>query len=93
MPLQENTTPRIPEDVIAPLLKAAVFYVRTAAGDLLAAQAELAGLHAAIAGMPRLPRGRPAPGWRLSSSPARGRAAECRPGKAPARRGGSRTNP
>lgn len=57
MPLQENTTPRIPEDVIAPLLKAAVFYVRTAAGDLLAAQAELAGLHAAIAGMPRLTTG------------------------------------
>ncbi len=57
MPLQENTTPRIPEDVIAPLLKAAVFYVCTAAGDLLAAQAELAGLHAAIAGMPRLSAG------------------------------------
>ena len=58
MPLQENTTPRIPEDVIAPLLKAAVFYVRTAAGDLLAAQAELAGLHAANAGMPRLTTGK-----------------------------------
>jgi hypothetical protein len=59
MPLQENTTPRIPEDVIAPLLKAAVFYVCTAAGDLLAAQAELTGLHAAIAGMPRLSTGEP----------------------------------
>jgi hypothetical protein len=57
MPLQENTTPRIPEDVIAPLLKAAVFYVCTAAGDLLAAKAELAGLHAAIAGTPRLSAG------------------------------------
>ena len=57
MPLQENTTPRIPEDVIAPLLKAAAFYVCTAAGDLLAAKAELAGLHAAIAGMPRLSAG------------------------------------
>ena len=57
MPLQENTTPRIPEDVIAPLLKAAVFYVCTAAVDLLAAQAELAGLHGAIAGMPRLSPG------------------------------------
>lgn len=54
---QENTTPRIPEDVIAPLLKAAVFYVQTAAGDLLAGRAELAGLHAAAAGMARLTSG------------------------------------
>ena len=57
IPPQENTTPRIPEDVIAPLLKAAVFYVQTAAGDLLAARAELAGLHAATAGMARLTSG------------------------------------
>jgi hypothetical protein len=54
---QENTTPRIPEDVIAPLLQAAVFYVQAAAGDLLAARAELAGLHAATATMPRLTSG------------------------------------
>jgi len=54
---QENITPRIPEDVLAPLLKAAVFYVQTAAGDLLAAGAELAGLRAATDGMARLTSG------------------------------------
>ena len=57
IPPQENTTPRIPEDVIAPLLQAAVFYVQTAAGDLLAARAELAELHAATAAMARLTSG------------------------------------
>ena len=57
IPPEENTTPRIPEDVIAPLLTAAVFYVQTAAGDLLAARAELAGLHAAAAGIGRLTSG------------------------------------
>ena len=44
---QENTTPRIPENVTAPLIKAAVFYVETAAGDVLAARAELARLRTA----------------------------------------------
>lgn len=48
---QENTTPRIPEHVISPLLNAAVFYVQTAAGDLLAAQAELARLRTAVTGV------------------------------------------
>jgi hypothetical protein len=46
---RENTTPRIPEEVMAPLLKAAVFYVQTAAGDLLAAHQEISTLHAACA--------------------------------------------
>ena len=44
---RENTTPRIPEQVMAPLLRAAVFYVQTAAGDLLAAQQEISMLQAA----------------------------------------------
>jgi hypothetical protein len=44
---KENTTPRIPEPVIAPLMKAAVFYIDTASEDLLTAQAELAALRAA----------------------------------------------
>ena len=46
---RENTTPRIPQEVMAPLLQAALFYVQTAAGDLLAAQREISALHAACA--------------------------------------------
>lgn len=41
---EENATPRIPEEVMAPLLRAALFYVTTASGDLAAARAELAAL-------------------------------------------------
>lgn len=44
---RENTTPRIPQEVIAPLLQAALFYVQTAAGDILAAQQEISDLRAA----------------------------------------------
>lgn len=43
----ENATPRIPEEILAPLLRAAVFYVETASGDILAAQREVAALEAA----------------------------------------------
>lgn len=43
----ENTTPRIPQDLMAPLLRAALFYVQTAAGDLLAARQEISGLRQA----------------------------------------------
>ena len=50
-PPPENTTLRIPEQITAPLVKAAVFYVETAVGDLLAAQAEIAALQAAVAGV------------------------------------------
>ena len=39
---RENSTPRIPEDVMAPLLAAAVFYVETASKDIFAGQNELA---------------------------------------------------
>ncbi|MFE1250556.1 hypothetical protein [Streptomyces sp. NPDC058766] len=46
----ENTTPRIPEEVLAPLLRAAVFYVETASGDILAAQREVSALEAARKG-------------------------------------------
>jgi hypothetical protein len=46
----ENTTPRIPEHLTAPLITAAVFYVETAAADLLAAGAEIARLEQARAG-------------------------------------------
>ena len=46
----ENTTPRIPEHLTAPLIAAAVFYVETAAADLLAAGAEIARLEQARAG-------------------------------------------
>ncbi|MEV6851416.1 hypothetical protein [Actinoplanes sp. NPDC051411] len=44
----ENITPRIPEQIMAPLLRAAVFYVRTAAADLLTAHRELQALTAAL---------------------------------------------
>jgi hypothetical protein len=44
---RENTTPRIPQEVMAPLLQAALFYVQTAAGDILAAQREISDLRAA----------------------------------------------
>ncbi|MEU9303372.1 hypothetical protein [Streptomyces sp. NPDC048269] len=40
----ENTTPRIPEDVMRALLGAALFYVETASRDIFAAQEELARL-------------------------------------------------
>ena len=46
---RENTTPRIPQEVMAPLLQAALFYMQTAAGDLLAAQREISALQAACA--------------------------------------------
>ncbi|MGW2822282.1 hypothetical protein ACWC24_14920 [Streptomyces sp. NPDC001443] len=46
----ENATPRIPEETLAPLLRAAVFYVETASGDILAAQREVAVLEAARKG-------------------------------------------
>ncbi|GAA2246726.1 integrase [Streptomyces atrovirens] len=46
----ENTTPRIPEEVLAPLLRAAVFYVEKASGDILTAQREIAALEAARKG-------------------------------------------
>lgn len=46
----ENATPRIPEEVLAPLLRAAVFYVEKASGDILTAQREIAALEAARKG-------------------------------------------
>jgi hypothetical protein len=46
---RENTTPRIPQEVMSPLLQAALFYVQTAAGDLAAAQREITDLRAACA--------------------------------------------
>jgi hypothetical protein len=52
---RENTTPRIPEPIIAPLIKAAVFYVDTASRDLLTAQAELTALRAATGRTPLHP--------------------------------------
>ena len=46
---RENTTPRIPQEVMAPLLQAALFYMQTAAGDILTAQREISDLRAACA--------------------------------------------
>jgi hypothetical protein len=46
----ENATPRIPEEVLTPLLQAAVFYVEKAGGDILTAQREIAALEAARMG-------------------------------------------
>ncbi|MEU9996104.1 hypothetical protein [Streptomyces sp. NPDC050848] len=46
----ENATPRIPEDILAPLLRGAVFYVEAASGDILTAQREIAQLEAARQG-------------------------------------------
>jgi hypothetical protein len=53
---QENTTSRIPGHITAPLIKAAVFYVETAAGDLLAARAGISALAEARSGI-RLGKG------------------------------------
>ncbi len=44
----ENTTPRIPEAVLSPLIQWALFYVQIAAKDILAARAELAGYHGRV---------------------------------------------
>ncbi|MEU5715493.1 hypothetical protein AB0G71_06825 [Streptomyces sp. NPDC020403] len=49
----ENATPRIPEEVLAPLLRAAVFYVEKASGDILTACGEIAALEAARKGQNR----------------------------------------
>jgi hypothetical protein len=46
---RENTTPRIPQEVMAPLLQAALFYVQAVAGDLRNAQQEISRLHEACA--------------------------------------------
>jgi hypothetical protein len=54
---EENTTPRIPEPIMARMLEAALFYVQTASADLLAARDELARLRAARAARSRLPSG------------------------------------
>jgi hypothetical protein len=43
---RENTTPRIPEEIISPLLQAAVYYVETAGQDILAARFEIEQLEA-----------------------------------------------
>jgi len=48
---RENATLRIPEHVSGPLVKAAVFYVETASGDLLAVRRTIEALDAARAGM------------------------------------------
>lgn len=42
----ENETPRIPPNVIGPLVQAALFYVRTAAKDIINARTELTELEA-----------------------------------------------
>ena len=47
---EENTTPRIPEEIMGPLLADAVFYVRHVACDLAAARAELGRLEKARTG-------------------------------------------
>jgi hypothetical protein len=57
---EENTTPRIPEPVMAPLLEAALFYVQIASADLLAARDELSRLRAARATAGRLSSSPPA---------------------------------
>ncbi|GGM11397.1 hypothetical protein GCM10010129_64270 [Streptomyces fumigatiscleroticus] len=48
---RENKTPRIPPKVIGPLVQAALFYVRTAARDIINARAELAELEASVENM------------------------------------------
>ncbi|MDL4818676.1 hypothetical protein [Actinomadura opuntiae] len=45
------------EEVMAPLLRAALFYVTTASGDLAAARAELADLHTHLRARPPLGHG------------------------------------
>jgi integrase len=44
----ENETPRIPPNVIGPLVQAALFYIRTAAKDIISARAELTELEASV---------------------------------------------
>jgi hypothetical protein len=39
----ENTTPRLPEEVLKPLIQWALFYIQRASKDILAARAELTG--------------------------------------------------
>ena len=53
----ENSTLRIPEHITAPLIQAAVFYVTTAAGDIIAARAEVAALRHAREAAPVKTRG------------------------------------
>jgi hypothetical protein len=48
---RENSTARIPEHIIGPLLKAAVFYVEVGGRDILAARSEIRRLEAARVGV------------------------------------------
>ncbi|MCR8574284.1 hypothetical protein [Streptomyces sp. Isolate_219] len=57
---EENSTPRIPEPILAAVLKAALFYVSTASADILAARKELEDLTATTQGRRRLGKGKPA---------------------------------
>ncbi len=52
----ENTTPRIPEAVLGPLIQWALFYVQVAAKDILAARAELAGYRQIVPEDPAISR-------------------------------------
>lgn len=53
---EENSTPRIPEPIMSPLLRAAVFYIQVASHDILAALAEVSALEAARADRSRASR-------------------------------------
>lgn len=46
---EETSTPRIPEQIMTPLLRAALFYVQTASRDLMTAQQEIVDLEQARA--------------------------------------------
>ncbi|MEU9290310.1 hypothetical protein AB0D57_38155 [Streptomyces sp. NPDC048275] len=51
-PSDENSTDRIPEHIMAPLLRAAIFYITVASRDICAAQAEVEALRQAASRKP-----------------------------------------
>ena len=76
---QENTTPRIPEDVIAPLLKAAVFYVRQPPAICSPDGPSSPGCTRPPPACPASPPGRPARGWKFRRGTSPGGPRNARP--------------
>jgi len=85
----ENTTDRIPEPIMGPLLRAALFYVETASHDIQAARRELHTLEAARARQDRLAVGDAAPRVRrfLAHRRQEGRGLPALPGNVAKRAG------
>ncbi|MEV6867614.1 hypothetical protein AB0M44_42325 [Streptosporangium subroseum] len=78
---QENATPRIPPQVLAPYLRGALFYVQVVSKDILASLAEQERLRRPLGGTRASPRATPAASSPRSSRSGAGKAGACPPGR------------